>query len=102
MAIAMAAAASGTAAAPMPEFTPAPAAHAPVGPTPNLGKCVNLANTLEPPNEGEWGPAFRDEDARIIRNAGFATVRVPVNFLGHAMAKPPYTLDGKFMAVPAT
>ena len=82
----------------MPVFTPAPAATTRVGPIPNLGKCINLANTLEPPNEGDWGPAFRDEDARILRSAGFSTVRVPVNFLGHALAKPPHTLDRKFMA----
>ena len=80
------------------DFTPAPAAHARVGPSPNLGKCVNLAITLEPPNEGDWGGVFHDEDARIIRSAGFATVRVPVNFLGHALASPPYTLDRRFMA----
>lgn len=78
-------------------FTPAPAATAKAGPSPHFGKCINLANTLEPPNEGEWGPAFRDEDARTIRSAGFATVRVPVNFLGHASAKPPYTVDRSFM-----
>src|SRR3954447_18741349 len=65
-------------------FAPAPAATARVGPTPALGKCINLANTLEPPNEGDWGGAFRDEDAQTIRSAGFSTVRVPVNFLGHA------------------
>lgn len=97
MAIALVLGASSTAAPPMPEFMPAPPAPARIGPTPNLGKCVNLANTLEPPNEGDWGPAFRDQDARIIRDAGFATVRVPINFLGHAMAKPPYTLDRNFM-----
>lgn len=82
----------------MPDFLPAPAAHARLGPTVQLGKCVNLANTLEPPKEGDWGPAFRDEDARIIREAGFSTVRVPVNFLGHAGATPPYALDRTFMA----
>ena len=98
MVIAVAIGASVTAAPAMPEFTPAPPAHARVGPSPNVGKCVNLANTLEPPNEGDWGGAFHDEDARIIRDAGFATVRVPVNFLGHAMAKPPYMLDRTFMA----
>lgn len=90
--------ACGAASSASPVFTPAPAATARVGPSPRLGKCINLANTLEPPNEGDWGPIFRDEDAGIIRSAGFATVRVPVNFLGHARAKPPYTLDRRFMA----
>jgi endoglucanase len=81
----------------MVDYAPAPAAKASVGPTPALGKCINLANTLEPPNEGDWGPAFRDEDARIIRSGGFSTVRVPINFLGHALARPPYTIDSRFM-----
>ncbi len=80
------------------DFTPVQAAHARIGPTPLLGKCINLANTLEPPGEGDWGPPFRDEDARIIHGAGFSTVRMPVNFLGHSLAKPPYTLDQRFMA----
>jgi endoglucanase len=89
--------ACGAASPALPVFTPAPAATARVGPSAKLGKCINLANTLEPPNEGEWGPAFRDEDARILRSAGFSTVRVPVNFLGHARASAPYTLDRRFM-----
>jgi endoglucanase len=82
----------------MPNYAPAPAAKATVGPTPALGKCLNLANTLEPPNEGDWGPGFRDEDAGIIRSGGFSTVRVPINFIGHALATPPYTMDANFMA----
>ena len=88
----------GAALSAVPDFTPVPAATARVGPSPNLGKCINLANTLEPPNEGDWGPAFRDEDAAIIRSAGFATVRVPINFIGHAQSTAPYTLDPRFMA----
>lgn len=88
---------SATGAANAADFAPAPPAHATVGPRPVLGKCINLANTLEPPNEGDWGPAFRDEDARMISSAGFSTVRVPVNFLGHAGAKPPHTIDRRFM-----
>lgn len=70
-----------------PDFRTAPA---------TIGKCLNLANTLEPPNEGDWGPPFRDEDARIIRAAGFMTVRVPVNFLGHASSSP-YAVERPFI-----
>jgi endoglucanase len=79
------------------DYEAAPTAYARVGPTPRLGKCINLANTLEPPNEGDWGPPFRDEDAQIIRTAGFSTVRLPINFLDHAQATPPYALDPQFM-----
>jgi endoglucanase len=63
-----------------------------------LGKCVYLSNMLEPPNEGDWGRAFQDADATRIRQAGFATVRLPVRFSGHALAGPPYTIDPAFMA----
>jgi len=79
-------------------YTPGPAAVASVGPTLPLGKCVNLSNMLEPPNEGDWGRAFRDDDAANIRAAGFTTVRLPVRFAGHAGASPPYTIDPAFMA----
>jgi endoglucanase len=93
----LALAASTTGEAALPDYAPAAAAKASSGPSAALGKCINLANTLEPPNEGDWGPAFRDDDARIIHSAGFSTVRVPINFIGHALAKPPYTIDHRFM-----
>ena len=82
----------------LPDLTPAQATSAGAGPRLAIGKCINLANTLEPPNEGDWGPAFRDEDARIIRSAGFSTVRLPVNFLGHASSTPPYLVERPFVA----
>jgi len=79
-------------------YTPAAAAHATAGVALPLGKCVNLSNMLEARNEGEWGRAFQDQDAPRIRQAGFATVRLPVRFSGHALAAPPYTIDAGFMA----
>src|SRR4051794_14675592 len=59
-------------------YAPAAAAHATIGVALPLGKCVNLSNMLEARNEGDWGRAFQDEDAARIRQAGFATVRLPV------------------------
>ena len=79
-------------------FTPGPAARGTTGPTLPLGKCVNLSNMLEAPNEGDWGRAFRDDDATNIHAAGFATVRLPVRFAAHAATSPPYTIDPAFMA----
>jgi len=79
-------------------YAPGPAAHATTGVALSLGKCVNLSNMLEAPNEGDWGRAFQDQDATRIRQAGFATVRLPVRFSGHASAAPPYTIDAAFMA----
>jgi endoglucanase len=79
-------------------YAPGPAAHATTGIALPLGKCVNLSNMLEAPNEGDWGRAFQDADATRIRQAGFATVRLPVRFSGHALNAPPYTIDAAFMA----
>jgi endoglucanase len=97
--------ASGTPPAPAPAstptpntYTPGPAARPSTGVALPLGKCVNLANMLEAPNEGNWGRAFEDADATRIRQAGFATVRLPVRFSGHALASAPYTIDPAFMA----
>src|SRR6187401_3543011 len=68
---------------------PAPAARATTEIALPVGKCVNLGNTLEPPREAGWGGRrFRDSDATNIRQAGFATVRLPVRFSGHAGASP--------------
>src|SRR6476646_6671886 len=79
-------------------YTPAPAAHGTMGVALPLGKCVNLANMLEAQNEGNWGRPFQNADAARIRRAGFATVRLPVRFSGHALTAPPYTIDPAFMA----
>jgi endoglucanase len=77
---------------------PGPAARPGTGISLPLGKCVNLSNMLETPREGVWGRAFQDEDATRIRRAGFATVRLPVRFSGHALAAAPFTIDPTFMA----
>src|SRR5450756_2734644 len=74
--------------APLPEpatVAPGPAARPTTGVALPLGKCVNLANMLEAPSEGAWGRAFQDADASRIRQAGFATVRLPVRFSAHAL-----------------
>jgi endoglucanase len=79
-------------------FTPGPAARATAGISLPLGKCVNMGNMLEAPREGEWGRKIVDEDFTIIRNGGFASVRIPVRFYAFAAATPPYTIDPVFMA----
>lgn len=79
-------------------YTPAPAAKARVGITLPIGKCVNMGNHLEPPNEGEWGRAIADDDFKVIRAAGFTTIRLPVRWSTHALTAAPYTIDAKWMA----
>lgn len=62
-----------------------------------IGACVNMANHLEPPNEGDWGRAINATDFRDIRAAGFETIRLPVRWSNHASYSPPYTIDPAFM-----
>jgi endoglucanase len=62
-----------------------------------IGACVNMANYLEPPNEGDWGPALSNTDMRDVAAKGFKTVRLPVRFAGHAETTAPYRIDKAFM-----
>lgn len=75
----------------------AAAARSQPAPT-GIGACVNMANHLEPPREGDWGRRIAEDDFRIIAAAGFRTVRIPVRWSGHAARKPPYAIDPAFMA----
>lgn len=66
-------------------------------PTP-FGKCVNLGNMLEAPNEGEWGFVVQEDFFATIADAGFTAVRIPTKWSGHAGANPPYTINSTFLA----
>ena len=80
-------------------YTPTAAARPTAGVALPLGKCVNMANMLEgQPNEGSWGRAIVDADFTIIRQAGFATVRIPIWFSGHTGAASPWTIDPTYLA----
>jgi len=61
-----------------------------------IGRGVNLGNALEAPNEGEWGVTLQEEYFQLIKDAGFDSIRLPVRWNAHAMAKPPYTIDAEF------
>ena len=63
-----------------------------------LGRGINLGNFLEAPKGASWGIAIRDEDFRIIKQAGFDSVRLPVRWPDYALEKAPYTIDAGFFA----
>ena len=84
--------------APLPTFTPGPAAVAKTGAALKLGKCVNLSNMLEAPVEGQWGRAFDDRDIGRIKSKGFTAIRLPARFDEHAQLAPPYTVDPAFLS----
>lgn len=61
-----------------------------------LGRGINLGNALEAPKEGAWGVTLKAPYFEAIKAAGFATVRLPVNWAAHAQAAAPYTIDPEF------
>jgi endoglucanase len=61
-----------------------------------LGRGINLGNALDAPKEGDWGVTLKPAYFKIIKEAGFDTVRLPVKWSAHAAADAPYTIDPKF------
>lgn len=89
---AVAAACSG----PSPAAEPAPEPRAPVAF--DVSRCVNLANALNAPNEGEWGYVIEEAHLSLIAERGFDAVRVLINWAAHAEADAPYALDPAIFA----
>jgi len=63
-----------------------------------LGRGVNLGNALDAPNEGDWGIVLRDEDFKLVADAGFEHVRIPVRWSTHAASVAPFSIDPTFAA----
>ncbi|WP_022696506.1 glycoside hydrolase family 5 protein [Euryhalocaulis caribicus] len=79
------------------EFAP-DVSEAPVAPTASraefpVQRCVNLANALNAPVEGDWGYAITQGDLQTIADGGFDTVRVLIDWHSHALEAAPYTVD---------
>jgi len=49
-------------------------------PEPPIQRCMNLSNALEAPEEGLWGYTIRERDLYRIKEQGFDTVRLPVQW----------------------
>jgi Cellulase (glycosyl hydrolase family 5) len=63
-----------------------------------VGACMNIGNSLEPPQESAWGgePVAAADFVRI-KQAGFQTIRLPVRWHNKSSAKPPHAIDPKWM-----
>jgi len=57
-----------------------------------LGRGVNLGNALEAPNEGDWGVVLEADFFKLIKEAGFNSIRIPIRWNAHAKLKSPYTI----------
>ena len=47
-----------------------------------MGRGINIGNVLSAPKEGNWAPALTQTYLDDIKNAGFKTVRIPIDFFG--------------------
>jgi len=63
-----------------------------------IRKGINLGNALEASEEGEWGVRLKEEYFDIIANAGFNSVRIPIQWSAHAETTPPYSIEKAFFA----
>ncbi|MGL6313853.1 glycoside hydrolase family 5 protein [Vibrio sp. WXL103] len=65
-----------------------------------LGRGINMGNYLESPSyEGEWNNdlTIQAEDFINIRDAGFASVRIPIRWSAHSAKTAPFQIDPKFI-----
>jgi endoglucanase len=62
-----------------------------------VGRCVNMGNHMESPNEGDWGRPIAEDDFAIIAKAGFNSIRLPVRWSSHAQENAPYAIDPAYM-----
>jgi aryl-phospho-beta-D-glucosidase BglC (GH1 family) len=58
-----------------------------------MQKGINLGNTLEAPNEGNWNPPAQEDYFDLYKEAGFKCIRVPVRWDNHTGTTPPYKID---------
>lgn len=62
----------------------------------NTQRCINMGNALDAPNEGVWGHTIETKSFRLIKEAGFDTVRIPVRWSAHTGGSPDYLINEPF------
>ena len=64
---------------------------------PLMSRGINIGNTMEASNEGAWNAPIKEYYFDDIKNAGFNTVRIPMNWWNHTSKTPPYTIDAAWL-----
>ena len=65
--------------------------------TDELRRGINFGDAMDAPNEGDWGHVLSASNFRIVHEAGFDHVRVPMRFSDHTAPQPPYSIERRFM-----
>ncbi len=63
-----------------------------------LSKTINIFFTFDAPKEGAWGHTLQATDFKLIREAGFTAVRLPIQWVTRMNTEPPFTIDPQFIA----
>jgi endoglucanase len=63
-----------------------------------LSKTINIAYTLDAPKEGAWGHSLQATDFKLISDAGFTAIRLPVQWVSRMDTAVPFTIDPQFLA----
>jgi endoglucanase len=62
-----------------------------------LSKTINIAFTLDAPKEGAWGHTLQANDFKLISDAGFTAVRLPIQWVTRMDLEPPFTIAPQFL-----
>jgi len=62
-----------------------------------MGKGLNLGNTLEAPEEGDWSAPATEYYFHDFVDAGFTCVRIPIRWTNHMLDTTPFTVDSAWM-----
>jgi endoglucanase len=62
-----------------------------------LAKTINIAFTFDAPKEGTWGHTLQASDFKLIGDAGFTAVRLPIQWVTRMGTQAPFTIDPQFL-----
>jgi endoglucanase len=63
-----------------------------------LSRTINIAFTFDAPKEGDWGHTLQETDFKLIKDAGFTAVRLPIQWITRMNPDAPFPVDRKFLA----
>jgi len=63
----------------------------------DMGRGINMGNTLDAPQEGAWAGAAQEFYFDMYKDAGFKTIRIPITWDQHFGTTAPYTIDPTFL-----
>ena len=62
-----------------------------------LMRGINIGNTMEVPNEGDWNPPIQERAFDDYKTAGFTAIRIPITWDAHTSKTPPYTVNSAWL-----